>query len=70
MDNRPRCERTEPDENLIRLTEKILDQNGEILQMNAKLLAWINAPMMLVELEKPKEKKIEKEGGSLWTQLS
>lgn len=52
MDNIRLSERIKPDENVIRLTEKILEQNAQILQINAKLLGWLNAPVMIVEAEK------------------
>jgi len=44
-----RLEITKPDKDIIRLTEKILDQNKMILEMNAKLLLVLTAPIRVME---------------------
>lgn len=40
-------EQIPPNQDVIRMTEKILDQNKQILEMNAKLLAAFSNPPMI-----------------------
>jgi hypothetical protein len=46
-----RFERFEPNPDLIRLTEKIIDQNNKIIEMNARLLAALNSMPVLFSEE-------------------
>jgi hypothetical protein len=43
-------------DDLIRITEAVIDQNKMILEMNARLLAEINTPRLVVSLDNKGEK--------------
>lgn len=51
---------TKPDKDIIRLTEKILDQNKMILEMNSKLLLVLAGPVRMMEGEKNERESTSK----------
>jgi hypothetical protein len=47
-----RIEQIEPNKDIIRMTEKILEQNQVILDMNARLLAVFQSPALVIRSDK------------------